>query len=47
MLCEPGDKARLEAENAVEQVDYITSLVVGDYSVRHIRESHILQLQRR
>lgn len=46
MLCEPGDKARLEAENAVEQVDYITSLVVGDYSVRHIRESHILQLQR-
>ena len=45
MLCEPSDKARLEAENAVEQVDYITSLVVGDYSVRHIRESHILQLQ--
>lgn len=43
LLCDPHDKARLEARNGVEQLDYITSLL--DRGVDDLRESHILELQ--
>ncbi|MEJ7597785.1 MAG: Fic family protein [Kofleriaceae bacterium] len=45
LLCSAEEKASLEAVNADLQTDYITSLVVGERSVRELRESHVLQLQ--
>ncbi len=43
LLCAPDDKARLEAENTVVQLDYLTSLVQS--GAREVREMHIRELQ--
>lgn len=45
LLCRPEEKAEREAVNGVAQLDYLTSLVVGERAIIHIRESHLLQLQ--
>ena len=44
-LCSAEDKARLESENSVDQLDYITYLVTerGD---RRLTEGHLLELHR-
>jgi Fic family protein len=43
LLCAPDAKAKPEARNGVEQLDYITELVEG--GARELRESHVLGLQ--
>jgi Fic family protein len=43
LLCDPEQKAALEARNGVEQIDYITELVGS--GIRSLRESHVLELQ--
>ena len=45
LLCRPQEKAEREAANGVAQLDYLTSLVVGERAISHIRESHLLELQ--
>jgi Fic family protein len=45
LLCRPEDKARLENENALDQLDLI-SYLVQDLKIREIRESHVLELQK-
>lgn len=45
LLCPPEDKARLENENAVDQLDLISCLV-NDYRIEGLRESHVLELQK-
>lgn len=44
LLCRPEDKARIENENAVDQLDLISHLVHG-YKIEELRESHVLELQ--
>jgi hypothetical protein len=46
LLCPPDEKAEREAANGVEQLDYLTDLVVGDRAITQIRESHLLDLQK-
>ncbi|MEO8704675.1 MAG: Fic family protein [Kofleriaceae bacterium] len=46
LLCPPEEKAEREAANGVEQIDYLTDLVVGERSITQIRESHLLDLQK-
>lgn len=46
LLCAPEEKAEREAANGVEQVDYLTDLVVGERAIKQIRESHLLDLQK-
>lgn len=43
LLCDPAEKAPLEARNGVEQLDYITSLM--ERGTDDLRESHVLTLQ--
>jgi Fic family protein len=43
LLCDPSQKAELEARNGVDQLDYITALV--DRGATALRESHVLELQ--
>lgn len=45
LLCSPEDKARIENENAVDQLDLISCLV-HDYEIDELRESHVLELQK-
>ena len=45
LLCDPADKARREASNGVDQIDYIANLV-NEYHVSELRESHVLELHR-
>lgn len=45
LLCKPADKARLEAKNGVEQLDYIAYLVL-DLKVREIRESFVQEFHK-
>lgn len=45
LRCRPEEKAEREAANGVAQLDYLTSLVVGDRAISYIRESHLLELQ--
>jgi fido (protein-threonine AMPylation protein) len=45
LLCDPAEKAELEAQNSVAQLDYVTSLVT-EYQIKNVRETHILDLQR-
>jgi len=42
LLCSESDKARLENENAVEQLD-LSSHLVNTYEITELRESHILE----
>lgn len=44
LLCAPHEKAEREAANGVEQIDFLTDLVVHRRQ-RHLRESHVLALQ--
>lgn len=44
-LCSPEDKARLESENSVDQLDYIT-YVVTERGDRRLTEGHLLELHR-
>lgn len=44
LLCDPEEKAPLEARNGVEQLDFITSLV--ERGALELRETHVLELQR-
>jgi Fic family protein len=44
-LCSAEDKARLESENSVDQLDYIT-YVVSERGDRRLTEGHILELHR-
>ncbi len=46
LLCPPGVKAEREAANGIDQIDYLTALVTGDYAITEIRETHLLDLQR-
>jgi Fic family protein len=46
LLCPPDEKAEREAANGVEQLDYLTDLVIGDRAITQIRESHLLDLQK-
>ncbi len=46
LLCDPSEKAQREAANGVDQIDYLTDLVTGDYIISDIRESHLLDLQK-
>jgi Fic family protein len=46
LLCPPTEKAEREAANGVDQIDYLTELVAGEYSIADIRESHLLDLQK-
>lgn len=45
LLCDASDKARIEAANGVEQLDYIAHLI-NEYKIGDVRESHVLELQR-
>lgn len=45
LICDPSDKARLEAANGVEQIDYIAHLVL-ERGVDQVRESHVFELHR-
>lgn len=45
LLCSESDKARLENENAVEQLDLVSHLV-NTYEITELRESHILELHK-
>lgn len=45
LLCSESDKARLENENAVDQIDLIAHLV-NVYEVGELRESHVLELHK-
>lgn len=45
LLCRPEEKARRENENAVDQLDLISSLVT-DYKISELRESHVLEFQK-
>ena len=45
MLCDPADKAGLEATNGIAQIDYISHLV-NERKTKEIRESHVLELHR-
>jgi Fic family protein len=40
LLCDPSEKAQREADNGVEQIDYIADLV-NDKGARELRESHV------
>src|SRR4051812_15235787 len=44
LLCERAEKKRLEARNGADQFVYIKELV--DAGAKHLRESHVLELQR-
>jgi Fic family protein len=46
LLCDPSDKAQLETRNNLEQIDFLTDLVVGERRVVDIRSSHVLDLHR-
>lgn len=46
LLCPPSEKAEIEAANGVDQIDYLTELVTGAYSITDLRETHLLDLQR-
>lgn len=46
LLCPPTEQAEREAANGVDQIDYLTELVAGEYSIADIRESHLLDLQK-
>tara|TARA_R110002073_G_scaffold329479_2_gene511968 strand:- start:11809 stop:12429 length:621 start_codon:yes stop_codon:yes gene_type:complete len=43
LQCAPAEKAQLETNNGVEQLDYIADLVTN-YKIEHVRESHLLGL---
>ena len=45
LLCDPSAKAQLENENAVDQIDLISHLVV-DYEVSELRDSHVRELHK-
>lgn len=45
LLCRPEEKAQRETANGAVQLGYLTRLVVGDYAITDIRESHLLELQ--
>lgn len=45
LLCDPAEKARLENENAVDQLDFISHLVT-EYGATDLRNSHVLELHR-
>jgi len=45
LLCSDADKARLENENAVDQIDTISHLV-NTYKITEIRESHLLEFHK-
>lgn len=45
LLCSPEDKARLENENAVDQLDLIACLV-HEYKIDELRETHVLELHK-
>lgn len=44
LLCAPGDKAKLEARNGAEQLEYINHLVSS--GSKDLRESHVCELQK-
>lgn len=45
LICDPAQKSSIETANGVEQLDYITDLVVN-YGIKNIRESHVFGLHR-
>lgn len=44
LICPPERKAEIEAENGVEQLDYIAHLV-NDLKITKVRESHVQELK--
>lgn len=45
LICAPEDKARIEAANGVEQVDFI-SYLVNELRIQELRESYVLEFHR-
>lgn len=45
LLCEPSEKDQREADNGVEQIDYITYLI-QELKIQQVRESHIIELHK-
>lgn len=45
LLCDPADKARIEAENGVEQLDYISYLAT-ELKLKDVRVSHVLEFHK-
>lgn len=45
LLCDPADKAQLEVDNGLAQLEFIESLV-EEYRITELRSSHVRQLKR-